>query len=75
MGISSIKDGTISLPKLVELSLEVKGENQSEKDGDKRVVAGDIKLPAEVEIANPNQTICHIDDPKYVLKMHVMLIL
>ena len=57
----------------VELSLEMKGANQSEKDGDKRVVAGDIKLPAEVEIANPNQTICHIDDPKYILKMRLIV--
>ena len=57
----------------VELSLEMKGANQSEKDGEKRVVAGDIKLPAEVEIANPNQTICHIDDPKYTLKMHFVV--
>ena len=57
----------------VELSLEIKGSEQSEKDGDKRVVAGDIKLPAEVEIANPNQTICHIDDPKYTLKMHFVV--
>ena len=57
----------------VELSLEIKGANQSEKDGDKRVIAGDIKLPAEVEIANPNQTICHIDDPKHVLKMHFIV--
>ena len=48
----------------VEASLEIKGSEQSEKDGDKRVVAGDIKLPAEVEVANPNQVICHIDDPK-----------
>jgi len=53
----------------VELKLEIKGSDQSEKDGDKRVVAGDITLPSEVEIANPNQVICHIDDPKYVLKM------
>ena len=57
----------------VELTLEKKGANQSEKDGDKRVVAGDIKLPAEVEIANPNQTICHIDDPKYTLKMRLVV--
>ena len=57
----------------VELELSMKGSDQSEKDGDKRVVAGDIKLPAEVEIANPNQTICHIDDPKYVLKMHLVV--
>lgn len=57
----------------VELTLEMKGDKQSEKDGDKRVIAGDIKLPAEVEIANPNQTICHIDDPKYTLKMHFIV--
>ena len=57
----------------VELSLEIRGDKQSEKDGDKRVVAGDIKLPAEVEIANPNQTICHIDDPKYTLKMRFVV--
>ncbi len=57
----------------VELTLEIKGDKQSEKDGDKRVVAGDIKLPSEVEVANPNQVICHIDDPKYVLKMHFVV--
>lgn len=57
----------------VELYLEIKGSDQSEKDGDKRVVAGDIKLPADIEIANPNQVICHIDDPKYVLKMHMIV--
>ena len=58
----------------VELELTIKGSEQSsEKDGEKRVVAGDIKLPAEVEIANPNQVICHIDDPKFVLKMHFVV--
>ena len=57
----------------VELTLEVKGSDQTEKDGDPRVVAGDIKLPADVEIANPNQTICHIDDPNYTLKMHLVV--
>ena len=57
----------------VELSLEMKGDKQSEKDGDKRVTAGDIKLPAEVEIANPNQVICHIDDPKKTLKMRFIV--
>ena len=57
----------------VELTLEIKGNARSEKDGDKRVVAGDIKLPAEVEIANPNQVICHIDDPKYTLKMRMVV--
>ena len=58
----------------IELELTIKGSEQSsEKDGEKRVVAGDIKLPAEVEIANPNQVICHIDDPKFVLKMHFVV--
>jgi len=57
----------------VELTLEIKGSDQSEKDGDKRVVAGDIDLPAEVEIANPNQVICHIDDPNYTLKMRFIV--
>ena len=57
----------------IELTLEIKGDKQSEKDGDKRVVAGDIKLPADVEIANPNQVICHIDDPKFVLKMNFIV--
>ena len=57
----------------IELTLEIKGSDQSEKDGDPRVTAGDIKLPADVEIANPNQTICHIDDPKYTLKMRFVV--
>lgn len=57
----------------IELTLEMKGDKQSEKDGDKRVIAGDIKLPSEVEIANPNQVICHIDNPKTVLKMHFIV--
>ncbi|MBQ3321191.1 DNA-directed RNA polymerase subunit alpha [Candidatus Saccharibacteria bacterium] len=57
----------------IELTLEMKGDKQSEKDGDRRVIAGDIKLPSEVEIANPNQLICHIDDPKTVLKMRFVV--
>ncbi|MBQ3410110.1 DNA-directed RNA polymerase subunit alpha, partial [Candidatus Saccharibacteria bacterium] len=57
----------------VELTLEIKGKDQGEKNGDKRVVAGDINLPADVEIANPNQVICHIDDPDYTLKMHLVV--
>lgn len=59
--------------KPVELSLEIKGNNQTKKDGDARVVAGDIKLPTEVEISNPNQVICHIDDPKKTLKMRFIV--
>ncbi len=42
---------------------------QLEKKGTGMVLAGDIKLPAEVEIANPQQIICSIDDPKFTLKM------
>ena len=58
----------------VELTLEMKGSEQSsEKDGEKRVIAGDIKLPADVEIANPNQVICHIDDANFVLKMRFVV--
>ncbi len=58
----------------VELDLEIKGADQSsEKDGEKRVVAGDIKLTSDVEVANPNQVICHIDDPEFVLKMHFVV--
>ena len=49
----------------VELELEVKGA--------KTVTAGDIKLPAEVEVANKDQIICTIDDPKYTLKMHLVV--
>lgn len=57
----------------IELDLDMRGDKQSEKDGEKRVIAGDIKLPAEVEIANPNQVICHIDDPKKTIKMHFVV--
>ncbi|MBR3233210.1 DNA-directed RNA polymerase subunit alpha [Candidatus Saccharibacteria bacterium] len=57
----------------VEATLEIKGSDQSEKDGDKRVTAADIKLPADLELGNPNQVICHIDDPKFTLKMRFMI--
>lgn len=57
----------------VELTLEIKGKDQSEKNGEKRVVAGDIKTADDIEIANPNQVICHIDDPNYTLKMHLIV--
>ena len=40
-----------------------------EKKGSGPVLAGDIKLPAGITIANPQQIICTIDDPKYTLKM------
>lgn len=57
----------------VEATLELKGSKQSEKDGDKRVTASDIKLPSDVELGNPNQIICHIDDPNFVLKMRFVI--
>ncbi|MDO4978796.1 MAG: DNA-directed RNA polymerase subunit alpha [Candidatus Saccharibacteria bacterium] len=57
----------------VELELEIKGSAQKAKDGDPRVTASDIKLTSDVEIANPNQVICHIDDPKYTLKMRFVV--
>jgi DNA-directed RNA polymerase subunit alpha len=56
-----------------ELTLEIKGKDQTKNDGDPRVVAGDIKLPSEIEISNPNQVICHIDNPDYTLKMHLIV--
>ena len=57
----------------IEAHLEIKGSNQKEKDGDKRVTAADIRFPAEIELGNPNQVICHIDDPSYTLKMHFVI--
>ena len=57
----------------VEATLEIKGSAQSEKDGDKRVTASDIKFPSEIELGNPNQVICHIDDPNFVLKMNFVI--
>lgn len=57
----------------VEARLEIKGSNQKEKDGDKRVTAADIRFPADVELGNPNQLICHIDDPNFTLKMRFVI--
>lgn len=44
-----------------------------EKKGSGVVKAGDIKLPSELEIANPQQIICTIDDPKFTLKMDMVV--
>lgn len=44
-----------------------------EKKGAGVVKAGDIKLPSELEIANPQQIICTIDDPKFTLKMDIVI--
>lgn len=54
----------------VEVAFEIKGKNAG-KDG--AVTAGDIKLPAGVEVGNPNQIICHIDDPEFTLKMNFVI--
>jgi len=53
----------------VEISFEIKGKDVA----DGKVTAGDIKLPADVEVGNPDQIICHIDDPSYVLKMNIIV--
>lgn len=54
----------------VEVAFEIKGKNTG-KDG--AVTAGDIKLPAGVEVGNPEQIICHIDDPNFTLKMNLVI--
>lgn len=54
----------------VEVTFEIKGKDTAE---DGKVLAGSIKLPAGLEIGNPNQIICHIDDPNYTLKMHFVV--
>lgn len=54
----------------VEIAFEIKGKDAG-TDG--AVLAGDIKLPAGVEVGNPEQIICHIDDPAYVLKMNLVV--
>ena len=54
----------------VEVAFEIKGKNAG-KDG--TVTAGDIKLPAGVEVGNPNQIICHIDDPNFTLQMNFVI--
>ena len=44
-----------------------------EKKGTGTVYARDIKLPAEIEISNPQQIICNIDDPKFTLRMDMVV--
>lgn len=53
-----------------EVSLEISGKDTDE---DGKVLASHIKLPAGLEIGNPDQIICHIDDPNYTLKMHFVV--
>lgn len=54
----------------VEIAFEVKGKNAG-KDG--AVLAGDIKLPGDLAISNPEQVICHIDNANYTLKMRLVV--
>ena len=54
----------------VEVSFEIKGKNAG-KDG--AVTAGDIKFPAGIEVGNPDQIICHIDDANFTLKMNLVV--
>lgn len=53
----------------VEVSFEIKAKDV--KDG--TVTAGDIKLPGDIELGNPDQIICHIDGPNYTLKMRIII--
>ncbi len=54
----------------VEINFEIKGKDTGE---DGKVTAGLIKLPTGVEIGNPEQVICHIDNPDYTLKMRLIV--
>ena len=57
-----------------EVTLEVNGKDiKADKEGELRVTADMIKLPSELEVANPEQTICRIDDPKATLKMRFVI--
>lgn len=53
----------------VEVDFEVKAKDV--KDG--VVTAGDIKLPGDIELGNPDQIICHLDDPAFTLKMRLII--
>ena len=54
----------------VEVTFEIKGKDAG-KEG--VVTAGQFKLPADLEVGNPDQIICHIDDPDYVLKLRFVV--
>ena len=54
----------------VEVAFELKGKDAGE---DGKVTAGQIKFPAGIEVGNPDQIICHIDDPNFVLKMNLII--
>ncbi len=54
----------------VEIDFEIKGKDAGENGA---VTAGQIKLPAGLEIGNPDQIICHIDNPDFTLKMRMIV--
>lgn len=53
----------------VEVAVEIKAKDVKNNE----VTAGDIKFPAGIEVGNPDQVICHIDDDKFVLKMRLIV--
>ncbi len=53
----------------VEVSFEVKASDIT----DGKVTAGDIKFPADIEVGNPDQIICHLDDKNASLKMRLIV--
>ncbi len=53
----------------VEVEFNIKAKDT--KDG--KVTAGDIKLPNTIEVGNPDQIICHLDDQKAELKMNLVI--
>lgn len=58
----------------VEATIEIKGSDQGTDNNDEKCVkASDIKASSEITVGNPNQIICHIDDPQYTLKMSLII--
>lgn len=67
--VAGVKEDIIDIMlniKNVRLKLHADGpvELRLEKKGAGVVLASDIKTTADVEVINPNQVICNIDDPK-----------
>lgn len=61
--------------KNIHLKMHADGpiELRLEKKGAGVVTAADIKTTADVEVINPNQVICHIDDPKGSVLMDMVV--
>ena len=72
--IKGIKEDVVDI-KLNLKNIHLKSDSDEpvevhfEKKGAGEVRARDIKFPAGIKVANPQQIICTIDDPKYTLKM------